>query len=169
MAYRRAVETRIATAVVQLLAGGTFELDFELSRGSLPVFKKELLSDAQVVVVPVRKEGGSIDRQRDQRRLDIGIAVAKSVGIGSTQRETEVEELLGLVEQLQDWISLRDNQVLTLPAISNGVPVQIQPAHNARLVPPFVCDPVFDGRALREEGLFLSVSVFTYHFEALRV
>jgi len=169
MAYRRSLETRIATAVVELLADGTFELDFELSRGSLPVFKKELLAETQVVVVPVRKEGGAIDRQRDQLRVDIGIAVAKSVGIGSTQRETEVEELLGLVEQLQDWISLRDNQVLTLPAISNGVPAEIQPAHNARFVPPFVCDPVFDSKALREEGLFLSVSVFTYHFEALRV
>ena len=169
MAYRRAVETRIATAVLELLADGTFELDFDLSRGSLPIFKKELLSAAQVVVVPARKEGGAIDRQRDQLRIDIGIAVTKSVGVGSTQRETEVEELLGLVEQIQDWISLRDNQVLTLPAISNGVPAEIQPAHNARLVPPFVCDPVFDAKTLREEGIFLSVSVFTYHFEALRV
>lgn len=169
MAYRRAVETRIALAVLTLLESGSFELGATFSRGSLPVFKKELLAETQVVVVPARKEGGAIDRQRDELRVDIGIAVTKSVGIGTTGRETEVEELLGLVEEIQDWISLRANQILTLPAIENGVPAVIQPAHNARLVPPFVNDPIFDAKVLREEGIFLSVSVFTYHFEALRV
>lgn len=169
MAYRRAVETRIALAVLGLLESGTFELAATFSRGSLPVFKKELLSETQVVVVPSRKEGGAIDRQREQLRIDIGIAVTKSVGIGATGRELEVEELLGLVEQIQDWISLRENQILTLSAIEDDTEAEIQPAHNARLVPPFINDPIFDPKVLREEGIFLSVSTFTYHFEALRV
>lgn len=163
MSTHRAIETRIAIAVLTLLESGSFELDATFSRGSLPVLKKELLSSAQVVVVPSRKEGGAIDRSRDQLRIDIGIAVTKSVGVGATDRETEVEELLGLAEEIQDWISLRANQVLTLPAVG------AQPAHNARLVPPFTNDPIFDPKLLREEGIFLSVSVFTYHYEALRV
>lgn len=166
--YRKSTETRISEALLALLQAGAFEVPVTFSRGPLPVLKKELLSSAVAVVVPSSQLSGPIDRARDEKRITIGVAVAKSIGLSATTgRDREVEDLSALVEQIADYVADRDRAILTLPAVSDGVGV-IMPAHNARLVPPVVLDPLFSVQLLREESIFFAVPLFTYHFETLR-
>lgn len=167
--YRRATEVRISTALMALIQAGTFEIPFDLSRGPLPEFKKELLTTTKVVIVPQKKEADSVDRVRDRIDFDIGVAVLKSVGLTSNySRDQETEDLQALAEQLQELVLKRQNQILTLPAVLDGSAVEIQPEHNARLNLPFVQEPILDAKTLRDPGIFVSLSFFNYHFEAVR-
>lgn len=167
--YRKATEVRISTALLAVLQAGTFEYPVTFSRAALPVLKAELLTATKAVVVPARKTGAPLDRARDAYDYDIGIAFAKSVGLQATStREAEIEDLQALVEQVSDFVCQAERHILELPEIEDGSSSVILDSHNARLRAPYQLDPIFDARLLREEGVFFSVPIFTYYFEALR-
>lgn len=156
-------EVRIAEALLSLLSGGTFSPVVTFSRGYYPALEKEKLSAPVGVLIPTGKTAGTVDRMTDDARISIGLAISKSVGLVSgTTRDAEVDSLLSVAESIQDFLANRDRHTLELPASGS------QPSTTARLVPPVVCDPIFDGGLLKDHGIFLSVAVFTYYLEILR-
>lgn len=167
--YRKATEVRISTALLALLQAGSFEYPVTFFRAALPILKAELLTSTKAVVVPARKTGEPADRARDVIAFDIGIAFGKTVGLEATStREQEIERLQALVEEVSDYVSLPANQILELPEIEGLGGATVQDSHSARLRSPYQLDPIFDARLLREEGVFFSVPIFTYYFEAIR-
>lgn len=179
MGYRKSVGTRIADALVTLLnnesapywsqSGETdWVIPVSFQRVSVPDMKKENLLQAKCFVVLGALEGAEHDRAWQYLDYTLSVGVAKSVGVNAPGRESDFDDCVSLMEQIQDFICWDTQQSLTLPAIENGNSVEIQPAHSARLILPFENNPMFDAQILRTEGVFLAVTNFVYHFEKLR-
>jgi hypothetical protein len=180
MGHRRGASTRIAQALLALLNNGSAPYWAEtgdsgwgstvtFSRGALPELNKQDLATAKGVIIPAAIEGSEYDRGANEYfDITISVGISKNVGVQAQGREGEIDDLVSLVEQVQDFISWDSQQILTLPAVVDGSMVEIQPAHTARLILPFSNNPIFDSQLLRAEGVFLSVTNFTYHFETIR-
>lgn len=180
MGYRRGTSTRIASALLSLLNNGlapywsqsgetSWGSTITFSRGALPELSKTDLQTAKGVIIPAAIEGTEADRGANEYfDYTVSIGISKNVGVQASGREAEIDDLVSLVEQVQDFVSWDSQQVLTLPAVLNGSGVEIQPECTARLILPFSNSPIFDGNLLRNEGVFLSVTNFIYHFEKQR-
>ncbi len=139
----------IADAVAALINAGTFSVTFEPAvRQNLPVIKKENLNKTRVTCSFSAKVSDELDRVLESVQYTVGVAVAAT--------GTRQDEAFTLVEEIQNWLGLRSNRQLTTPS----GPVS--------LLLPFTVDPIFDARLLREEAVFLSVSLFNYLFEQPR-
>jgi hypothetical protein len=135
----------------------------------MPELDKRELTTAKGVIIPAAIEGTESDRGATEYfDITIAVGISKNVGTQAQGREGEIDDLVSLVEQVQDFISWDSQQVLTLPAVVDGALAEIQPAHTARLLLPFSNSPIFDPQLLRSEGVFLSVTNFIYHFETIR-
>lgn len=179
MAYRKAVGTRIADAVLDLLENGTApywsesgESDWTIPvafiRSSIPEMQKENLLTAKCYIVFGAVEHNEYDRAWEYLRYTVSVGVAKSVGVNAAGREDDVNDCLALMEQIQDFLCWDSQQTLTLPAVLDGDSNEVQPEHSARLVLPFENNPAYDTQVLRTEGVFLGVTNFVYHFEKMR-
>lgn len=179
MAYRKATGTRIADALLTLLQNGSApfwtqsgETDWcmpvTFQRSSVPEMQKEKLQIAKGFVVLGSVEGNEHDRAWEYLRYSVTIGLGKSIAINAASRESDVNDCLSLVEQIQDFVSWDSQQTLVLPAVLDGDGAEIQPAHTARLILPFENSPIYDSQLLRTDGVFLSVTSFVYHFEKLR-
>ena len=179
MAYRKAAGTRIADALLDLLQDETapywtesgetdWVLPITFQRSSVPEMQKEKLQTAKCFLVLGSLEGNEHDRAWEYLRYTIAVGVARSVGINAANRESDIDDCLSLVEQIQDFVCWDNQQTLILPAVLDGNSAELQPAHTARLIMPFENNPIYDSQILRTDGVFMSVTNFVYHFEKLR-
>jgi len=179
MGYRRAAGTRIASAVVDLLQDGSapywsesgetsWVVPVTFQRSSVPEAQKEKIQVAKCFVMLGGLEGKVHDRAWEYLNYTVAIGVMRSIGINAASRETDVDDCVALVEQIQDFLCWDTQQTLELPAVLDGNSNEIQPAHSARLILPFENNPIYDPQMLRTDGIFMSVTNFVYHFEKLR-
>lgn len=181
MGYRRGTSTRIAAALLAMLQDNSAlywtesgETDWcmpiTFSRGNLPDFNKNSqLATAKGVIIPSSIEGVEHDRGfTEYLDYTISIGVVRNVGTDAAGRESVLDDLISLVEQIQDFVTWNSQQILALPAVLDNLSAEIQPAHTARLLLPFTASPLFDPVLLRNEGIFLSITNFLYHFEKQR-
>ena len=132
----------IADAVAAELAGGEFSESFTPERRVLPDYELADLKDLRVTVVPRGVEISGASRALCQHDFQIDVGVQKKVG---TDLDAEVAELLGLVEEIAEFLKRRP-----LAAV------------------PQVCwvktanEPVYAPDHLAEKRLFTSVLTVTY-------
>jgi hypothetical protein len=180
MGKRKAVGTRIADALLTLLQNGSapywsqsgetsWVLPVTFTRTCVPEMQKEKIQTPKGFVVVGSVEGTEYDRAFEYFDFTIGVGIAKSIGVNSSGRESDVDDCVSLMEQIQDFVCWENQQTLTLPAVLDDNSVEISPSHTARLILPFENNPMYDPQLLRTDGVFLSVTNFVYHFEKQRV
>ena len=134
----------------------------------MPEAQKEKIQTAKCFVMLGGVEGHVYDRAWEYLRYTVAIGVMRSVGVNAAARESDIDDCVSLVEQIQDFLCWDSQQTLELPAVLDGNLNEIQPSHTARLILPFENNPVYDPQLLRTDGIFMSVTNFVYHFEKMR-
>jgi len=134
----------IADAVAAELAGGAenFSQSFTPERRVLPDYELADLKDLRVTVVPRGVEVTGSSRSLSQHDFQIDIGVQKKVG---TQLDTEVGELVGLVEEIAEFLQRR--RLTDVPEAAWGKTAN---------------EPVYAPDHLAEKRLFTSVLTLTY-------
>lgn len=140
----------IADAVTAELAGGAegFSESFTPERRVLPDYELADLKDLRVTVVPrgVEITGASRTLSRHDVQIDIGVQQKLSAGTeAGTDMDTQVAELLGLVEEIAEFLQRRP-----LAAMPQAVWVTTSN------------DPVYAPDHLADKRLFTSVLTVTY-------
>jgi len=134
----------IADAVAAELAGGEFSPSFTPQRSVLPNYELADLKDLRVTVVPRGVEITGASRALSQHDVQIDVGVQKKLSAG-TEMDAEVAELLGLVEEIADFMARRPLQA-------------VPPAGWVRTAN----DPVYAPDHLSEKRVFTSVLTLTY-------
>jgi len=134
----------IADAVAAELAGGEFSQGFTPQRSVLPDYELADLKDLQVTVVPRGVEITGASRALSQHDVQIDVGVQKKLS-ADTEMDAEVAELLGLVEEIADFMARRPLQAMPLAA-------WVKTAN----------DPVYAPEHLAEKRVFTSVLTLTY-------
>jgi len=134
----------IADAVTAELAAGTGDLSqsFTPQRSVLPDFELSDLQDLRVTVVPRAVEITGSSRTMSQHDVQIDVGVQKKLG---TDLDTEVAELVGLVEEIAGFLQRR-------PLSAAPQACWVRTAN----------EPVYAPDHLAEKRLFTSVLTLTY-------
>ena len=134
----------IADAVTAELAAGagSFSQSFTPQRGVLPDFELADLQDLRVTVVPRGVEITGSSRTMSQHDVQIDVGVQKKLG---TDLDTEVAELVGLVEEISNYLKRR-----SLAAAPQACWVKT------------ANEPVYAPDHLADKRLFTSVLTLTY-------
>lgn len=137
-----AVQTLDAiVAKLQETSFGTATVERQL----LPEVEKKDLTPKFIVMLET-KTSSELDRTSEAGVYTIG------VGYHHPLRESTIEAALDAVEDMQDWLSQRDNRVLSTPS------------GNISLILPFTMETPFDPNLVKEGGVFFSITTFTYRF-----
>ncbi len=137
-----ALVTDISDAVVTELAGGAFSQSFTPQRRVLPEHELADLKSLSVTVVPRGVEITGSSRTMSQHDVQIDIGIQKKIGKAT---DTEVATLLGLVDEIVDFLKRRTLQAAPWAA-------WIRTAN----------EPVYAPDHLAEKRLFTSVLTLTY-------
>ena len=132
-----------------------------ISRGYLPVLKKELIQEPTIVIAPAAIVGEEEQQARDQEVTTFSTYVAVTQSLVSNELD-KLDEVTAVVERMQDTISHRDRWIITLSEVT-GPP--LEPEQQIALNLPFASEPLYDAIQLRESGIFLSVTQFFYHVD----
>jgi len=132
----------IADAVTGELAGGSFSQPFTPQRSVLPNCELADLQDLRVTVVPRGVEITGSSRALSQHDVQIDVGVQRKLG---TDLDTEVAELVGLVEEIAEFLKRRP-----LAAVPQACWVKT------------TNEPVYAPDHLAEKRLFTSVLTLTY-------
>lgn len=126
-----------------------------IARGHLPVLKKELIADPKIVVVPASIAGDEADRGSEATIFGVFVGISKAINAGD--QVAEVDDLVGLVEEVQSVLASDANKALTLTVKGEE--------GEAIFEPPFSNLPLFSQERLRESGIFLSVTTFNFRVD----
>lgn len=142
--------TAIADAVVARLNAGSggYSMPFTAVRRYQPVFDLEDLATLRVSVVPRSLAIVGASRQTSQfdAQIDIGVQKRLSPAPASpASDETEIDALLGLVEEIADWL-----RFARLPTTPEAVWVGVAQ------------EPVVAGEHLEQHRQFTSILTVTY-------
>ena len=132
----------IADAVVAELAGGAFSQSFTPERRVLPEYELADLKDLRVTVVPAAVETSGASRTLSQHDVRIDVGIQKKLG---KNLDTEVASLLGLVDEIAEFLKRRPLQAAPYAA-------WIRTAN----------EPIYAADHLAERRLFTSVLSVTY-------
>ncbi len=132
----------IADAVTAELAGGEFSQAFAPQRKLLPEFDLADLKDLRVTVVPKAIEASGASRVASQLDVQVDVGIQKKI---AADLEAEVAELLGLVDEIVQYMTRRP-----LAALPN---VAWAAASN---------DPIYAPDHLVNQRVFTSVLTLTY-------
>ena len=134
----------IADAVAAELASGEFSESFTPERRVLPDYELADLKDLHVTVVPRGVEISGASRALCQHDFQIDVGVQKKLSAGA-DIDTEVAELIGLVEEIAEFLQRR--RLADVPEAA-----WVKTAN----------DPVYAPEHLAEKRLFTSVVTVTY-------
>jgi len=132
----------IADAVTAELAAGSFGQPFSPQRSVLPDCDLADLQDLRVTVVPRGVEITGSSRTLSQHDVQIDVGVQKKLG---TDLDTEVAELVGLVEEIAEFLKRR-------PLAAALQACWVKTAN----------EPIYAPDHLAEKRLFTSVLTLTY-------
>jgi hypothetical protein len=132
----------IAEAVRAELAAGSFDSAFTPALKTLPAWELRELHTLRVTVVPKAVEMTGSTRAACQVEVQIDIGIQRKI---ASDVETETAELLGLVEQIGDFLQKRP--LAAMPNVG-----WIRTAN----------EPVYDPAHLAEQRVFTSVLTVTY-------
>lgn len=117
-----------------------------VSRQIIPDFVKK--DGTPTIIVSISsKESFEVDRTKEH--VVYGVVVA--LHYPSPNGNADYEVALDMTEDIQDWLSDKDNRNLTLATEGE-----------ACLVLPFEMDGIVDGALVREAGLYFSLTTFKY-------
>ncbi|MBX3356434.1 MAG: hypothetical protein KF724_12130 [Phycisphaeraceae bacterium] len=140
--------TDIADAVAARLNAGTFSMPFTAVRRYQPVYALDELATLRVSVVPRSLAIVGASRQTSQvdAQIDIGVQKRLSSSPASpASDEAEIDALLGLVEEIADWM-----RFARLPTTPEAVWVGVAQ------------EPVVAGEHLEQHRQFTSILTVTY-------
>jgi hypothetical protein len=132
----------IADAVVTELAGGAFSQPITPVRRVLPEYELADLKDLRVTVVPASVEIEGASRAVCQHDVRIDVGIQKKLG---KALDTEVAQLCGLVEEINDFLKRRP--LAALPYVA-----WVKSAN----------EPIYAADHLAEQRAFTSVLAITY-------
>ena len=138
----------IADAVVAELAAasaGAFPQAFEARRMALPAFELADLTQLRVTVVPKAVEITGSSRSASQYDVQVDIGIQKKLSGNSTDLDTEVALLCGLVEEIADYLRRR-------PLAAAPFAGWLRTAN----------EPIYAPDHLAEKRVFTSVLTLTY-------
>lgn len=149
-----AVLTDIADAVAAELNGQVFNPPFVAERRFVPLFRLDegALDTLQVSVVPKGQSFAAMNRAAMQVEYAVDVAVQQRLGADSSADETTIGTLLGLVQDVLDW--LRPNAALGRTGRLAGLP-EVWFVSIANV-------PVYAPEHVREKRVFTSVLTVNY-------
>lgn len=135
------VVTDLANAVASFINDGSFTAEAEVKY--LPTHRLEELATQRITVTPRGLVITKLDRSTEQYDTQIDVGIQQRVA--DEQSATEMENLLGLVEQLADYLKFQ-----ALPAMPGAMFIGL------------ANEPIYSQDHLREHHVFTAVVTLTY-------
>lgn len=97
--------TDIAQGVADALNDASFSMAFTAERVAVPEFELTDMQTLHVTVVPREVESAVLNRASDSHDVKVDVAVQRKLG---SLENTEVDPLLGLVQEIADLLNRRN-------------------------------------------------------------